>query len=305
MMKYYWIILLTAVMSISACLPGDETQKLPTLLKKLEERTQFSIFLEACNIISLYPQLDGGLNMTIFAPTNSAFEKFFATNGYNSISDVPQGILDQLISYHVQLGIATVADIVPSYYVTPTSAGFDSTALTILIDEVNGEKLLNNKASVSMPDIQGRNGYIHGIDEVLDFPKVLDLFTESRNSIFLEALERTGLKELLEDNDAYTVLVPTDQVFEEYYAANDAISSLDDWQPERLKEIVRYHILEGNIRTSDIDGIPRETLHNGETLNIVIFDNGLLINERIGSLAGDVQGINGVAHFIRGILLPD
>ena len=305
MKRPIWIYLFFICLVSSSCLKVDDpTPDLPSLLARLQERSQYSTFLAAIERTDLQNQLDGGIIATIFVPTNLAFAEYFAANGYADINAIPLDSLNLLVSYHIQLGSAAISQIIPNYYTSPSRSGADSTNLSLLIDVVGNSMVLNNYAEVSMPDLQANNGYLHGIDKVLLFPKTLDLLT-GRNEMFLEAIEAADLTDLLNEEGPYTIFVPTDDAFTSYFQTTEGVDSLQDWTPDRIGEIFRYHIVAGNRQSTSFNGGDVNTLNRTETLIVNSFDNSLVINITASSLLVNIQGTNGVMHFIDKLLIPN
>lgn len=103
---------------------------------------------------------------TVFAPTNAAFEALLASNpSWNSLADIPIETLAAVLSYHV-LASANVQSnqLTNNQEITMFSGG------KLTVDLSNGAKLKtssNQTVNISVVDVQGTNGVIHGIDSVL------------------------------------------------------------------------------------------------------------------------------------------
>jgi len=67
----------------------------------LEDRGQFSLFLEGAERAGFKEVLDGKTIATIFAPSDDAFQRYLAENNWSSIAQVPQKELKKLIGYHL------------------------------------------------------------------------------------------------------------------------------------------------------------------------------------------------------------
>ncbi|MER3328041.1 MAG: fasciclin domain-containing protein [Candidatus Kapaibacterium sp.] len=103
---------------------------------------------------------------TVFAPTNAAFEALLASNpSWNSLADIPIETLAAVLSYHV-LASANVQSnqLTNNQEITMFSGG------KLTVDLTNGAMLKtssNQMVNISVVDVQGTNGVIHGIDSVL------------------------------------------------------------------------------------------------------------------------------------------
>ena len=67
-----------------------------TVTGTINNSSQFSILNNALEITELKLVLDANI-FTVFAPNNTAFEAFLTANSYNSINDVPVGILENIL----------------------------------------------------------------------------------------------------------------------------------------------------------------------------------------------------------------
>lgn len=67
----------------------------------LEDRGQFSLFLEAAERAGFREVLDGKTIATIYAPQDEVFEEYLAKNSWGSVKDIPLKDLKKLIGYHL------------------------------------------------------------------------------------------------------------------------------------------------------------------------------------------------------------
>lgn len=121
----------------------------------------FSILVEAIEAADLTETLSASGPVTVFAPTNEAFEALPEGTLDELLLPENQDLLRQVLTYHV------LQDEVPAAEVTtgevPTAAG---TPISIQVDEATGDVMVN-EAMVVTPDIQASNGVIHAIDQVI------------------------------------------------------------------------------------------------------------------------------------------
>ncbi|MEA5452457.1 fasciclin domain-containing protein [Leptolyngbya sp. CCNP1308] len=121
----------------------------------------FSILVEAIEAADLTETLSASGPVTVFAPTNEAFEALPEGTLDELLLPENQDLLRQVLTYHV------LQDEVPASEVTtgevPTAAG---TPVSIQVDEATGDVMVN-EAMVVTPDIQASNGVIHAIDQVI------------------------------------------------------------------------------------------------------------------------------------------
>lgn len=109
--------------------------------------------------------LSGEGPFTVFAPTNDAFAALLASNNdWNSLADIPAATLEAVLNYHVLGGANVQADELTDEQ-TVTTLGGDFT-----IDLDNGAQIKTTSgqtANIVITDVQGMNGVVHVVDEVL------------------------------------------------------------------------------------------------------------------------------------------
>ncbi|MBD1420480.1 fasciclin domain-containing protein [Sphingobacterium chuzhouense] len=67
----------------------------------LEDRGQFTLFLQAVERAGFKEILDGKTIATIFAPSDEAFQKYLTENNWSSVGQVPLKELKKLVGYHL------------------------------------------------------------------------------------------------------------------------------------------------------------------------------------------------------------
>lgn len=132
-----------------------------TVVDVAASNADFSILAEAIEAADLTETLSASGPLTVFAPTNEAFEALPEGTLDELLLPENQDLLRQVLTYHV------LQDEVPASEVTtgevPTAAG---TPISIQVDEATGDVMVN-EAMVVTPDIQASNGVIHAIDQVI------------------------------------------------------------------------------------------------------------------------------------------
>jgi transforming growth factor-beta-induced protein len=111
-----------------------------------------------------------------------------------------------------------------------------------------------------------------------------------------DALVATGLDEALSGAGPFTVFAPTDSAFEAL--GEETLSSLST---EELAEILEYHVVSGEVGSTDLSAGPVSTL-SGLTA-FVNLEGGVKINDA-NVTSADVEASNGVIHVIDKVLLP-
>lgn len=138
--------------------PGAGTQN-QTLLALAESSPNFSTLAAALKAAGLTDALQGQDNLTVFAPTNAAFAKLPQDAVRDLLKPENKEILLKLLTYHVVSGKVLSTDL-SSGEVQSLEGG----AITV---RVGANGVMVNDANVVQADIQGSNGVIHAIDQVI------------------------------------------------------------------------------------------------------------------------------------------
>lgn len=117
---------------------------------------------------------------------------------------------------------------------------------------------------------------------------------------FASLLERVNLADVLELDGPFTVFAPVDDAF--IHLPFDEFEALLE-DPEALRQILSYHIVEGSFTSAELMEIAALTTLSGEILNITWGDHGSMINDAV-ILVADLEADNGILHVINVILSP-
>ena len=233
-------------------------------------------------------------NLTVFAPTNAAFEAFLAQfPQYESLEDVPDQVLLTILQYHL------------------VGEERFSGAVTGELETLQGEPIVaeNIAPALATTDINASNGVAHVINQVLVPPSVSELVgtvlgtayfdPEARFTTLVEAVDKAGLRSNLLAAGPFTVFAPTDSVFE---AAGFQLDDYDDNDPA-LQSILLYHVIGGTAVDAArlVEGAL--TTASGEPLYVNLNDAGSFVNASKIELTDIVSG-NGIIHTVDAPLMP-
>lgn len=121
--------------------------------------SDFNILVEAVVHAGLESTLRMAGPYTIFAPTDAAFTSFLNGAGVASITDIPSADVAAVLLNHVVSG-----NIEASEVMTGMVPSLGTNALDIT---VSGGVTINTNVNVVVTDVQGTNGVIHVIDQVI------------------------------------------------------------------------------------------------------------------------------------------
>jgi uncharacterized surface protein with fasciclin (FAS1) repeats len=108
-----------------------------------------------------------------------------------------------------------------------------------------------------------------------------------------------GLADTLRGAGPYTVFAPTDEAFKAVPAATlDALAK----DKERLKAVLTYHVVAGQMMAADMKNGPAKTLQGA---NVALSKSGTFVTiEDAVVTQADVPATNGVVHVIDRVLMP-
>lgn len=142
---------------------------LPTIVTFAVTNPNLSILVQALTRASFgttYTDILTGTGpFTVFAPTNTAFVNLLGLLGVNSLDDVDDETLQNVLNYHVIAGGNVLAGSLTDEQTATTFQGQD-----ITIDLTTGAQIkegAGGPSNIIATDIQSYNGVVHVIDTVL------------------------------------------------------------------------------------------------------------------------------------------
>jgi transforming growth factor-beta-induced protein len=233
-----------------------------------------------------------GQGITVFAPTNAAFDALGALPGNPELS--------QVLTYHVVAGRALAASLSDNQMLTTLQGG------TVRF-RTNPTRLegIGNTVNITATDIVAKNGVIHVIDAVL-LPtapvtqNIVELAsTTPELSTLVTAIGAANLGGTLSGAGPFTVFAPVNSAFAAVPA--DVLQRLlETGNVDILSKVLRYHVVPGRVLAADLTEGQTVTTVEGTTLRITLAGGARVNDARI--TATDIQATNGVVHLIDGVL---
>ena len=288
------------VLFVTACEKDNTTvaSTNQTVAEYAKSDKNFSILVQALAKANLVDVLNGSGNFTVFAPTNDAFTALFKQLGVSGIDDLSSATLTPILLYHVLGEEKKASALSTGYYNTlsPAQGNFNSLYISTAMGVT-----INKNSKVTVADVDVKNGVIHAIDKVLLPSTVVDQAIDNSSfSILVQAVVKAGLVETLKGTGPFTIFAPTDAAFQALFTQL-GVSGIADLTAEQLIPILKYHVVSGNIRSSQLTAGSVTTL-NGTFA--VTLSPAPAINGNTHIVATDVQASNGVIHVIDKVLLP-
>ena len=118
----------------------------------------------------------------------------------------------------------------------------------------------------------------------------------------VQAVQAADLVDTLKGPGPFTVFAPTDEAF----AKLPAGTLTDLLKPEnksKLQSILTYHVVAGNVMSTDAVKLTSAKTVNGDSFSIRTDSNGLMVDEAT-VISADIKASNGVIHVIDRVILP-
>ncbi|MCQ3976815.1 MAG: hypothetical protein DPW09_25590 [Anaerolineae bacterium] len=278
----------------------------PTIVDLAIENGRFTSLVSALQAAELVDTLKGPGPFTVFAPNDEAFAKIPQADLQGLLGDVPT--LQEVLTYHVVSGKLLAGDVI-KLGSADTVAGKPITIKTL----PDGRVLLNDNAFIIGTDIQGSNGVIHIIDNVL-FPPAgesmgdtqpLDIIdtavADGRFTTLATALTEAGLIDTLKGPGPFTVFAPTDDAFAKLPAG-----ALEDLLADKaaLTQVLTYHVVSGKVMAADVVNLTSADTVAGMPVSIKVDGGNVFLNDASQVVITDIETSNGVIHVIDTVLLP-
>lgn len=306
-------VLLVLVLSYS-CSDDDANQpQTVTIADFVSSNPNYSSLEAALARVNLTAALDGNTQFTVFAPDNDAFAAFLDANSFNSLDDVPDALLTQVLLNHVVSGRNLSSSLSTGYVKTLAEEPTTNNSIDMYIN-TSGGVMINGDVSVLAADIQVDNGVIHAVDKVIGLPTVVtfalaDATFETLVSALTADASFTFVSTLSTTTSPapFTVFAPTNMAFGNLLTELGA-NSLDDIATSTLESTLLTHVVAGAnvLSTTLTDGMTVTTI--GDTFMIDL-DGGASFmdqNGRTGNIiVTDVQAYNGVVHVVDEVILPN
>lgn len=322
-------LLLTSVAAaatglLAACGGGDDE---PTpaaqqnIVQIAQDNPQFSTLVAAVIKADLAGALSGTDLLTVFAPTNEAFDQAATALGLADgpalVAALPADALASLLTYHVVAGRNLSGDLVAGNL--PTLFQFENASAPLALALTSGVQLtdaLLTTATVTTPDIAASNGVVHVINKVLVPPGVLNIVQMAQLnpafSTLVGAMVQADLAAALSAADPkLTVFAPTNAAFAAIQQVVDGLSNSE------LSTVLRYHVLPIEVLSAGIPfGTPVNTITLPANMPQQITINNNATAPAIATIADttmnaanivavDVRASNGVIHVIDKVLIPN
>ena len=116
------------------------------------------------------------------------------------------------------------------------------------------------------------------------------------------ALQAADLADTLKGKGPFTVFAPTDEAFSKL-PAGTVESLLNPENKDKLKAILLYHVVSGDVTAAQVVKLSSAKTVNGQDVKITVNDGSVMVDDA-KVVKVDVLASNGVIHVIDTVLLP-
>ncbi|MCB0648009.1 MAG: fasciclin domain-containing protein [Saprospiraceae bacterium] len=279
-----------------------------TILDIVARSPQHTILFASIALNGLDESLRSEGPITLFAPTNAAFEA------------MPQGLIEDILlggnSAKVLLRHITNGKVYSDSLEDFSSiVMLDGSEFIIYrnqdklsIAEIIGGDLVYPLANITVKDIEADNGIVHVIDAVIspiqNYTLYQSLVQSSNHRILQGLVNLLGMKEDLDSPDAsLTLFAPTDDAFSKL--PQEVIDTILNSDLDQVATILGYHVVPTPLSLSELtEGFSFKSITNAD-LRVYKFGNVTYINNA-KIIQGDILTNNGILHVLDDVILtPD
>ena len=305
------VAVLLGLGTLPAVASGQDVEATPTIAELAVATPDLSTLVTAVTVASEAGPIDflGAISdpeadLTVFAPTNAAFDALGPVLG-DALAD-PAGLLTEVLAYHV-LGTSQNSGELAAAGTATTLQGSDVTIT------VNGDKVFINDSEVVLIDLPASNGIVHVIDAVLlppapELPTIAELAVATPDlstlvtavTVASEAGPIDFLGAISDPEADLTVFAPTNAAFDALGPVlGDALAD----PAGLLTEVLAYHVLGTSQNSGELAAAGTATTLQGSDVTITVNGDKVFINDSEVVLI-DLPASNGIVHVIDAVLLP-
>lgn len=117
--------------------------------------------------------------------------------------------------------------------------------------------------------------------------------------VLTQAITDAGLADALQGDGPFTVFAPTDAAFNALPEG-----TLESLTTEQLAQILQFHVVNGDIRSTDLAATQDVATLEGEEILVEVRNGAVIVNGNANVTNADISASNGTIHAINRVLLP-
>jgi len=315
--RFLFLATALAAAGLSACKKDVENTApivapSPSLVDVISSNANYSILSAAIQKTNLAGLLSSNAQFTILAPNNTAFATLAAPyNSAATISALNASVaadaaqitaLQNILLYHIISGKNRAADL-PGSGITSqrTPAATARRDNAVFFPRVGGTLLINSVTSITQPDLEAANGYVHGISQILTQPTstfygfvsaAASSTTSPQFTLLKQAIDRQNTQALVQNPPTTPVLtfLNTDQSVP---LSNGRVVNYTFFAPTDAA-LQTYLTAQGY---ASISAVPLATLtallQRHLVINARVFNNELASGRQLTNVLGNTLTIGG------------
>ena len=246
--------------------------------------------------------------LTLFAPTDAAFDKFKAANPdlFKKLED--KALLTSVLTYHVIPGVAFDPAKADKKTFAKTANGG---VLSATVDGSSVTLAFGLGTSKVTSSIKCSNGIVHVVDTVLvPPPSASATAVAAKLTSLVAALSKAKLIETVDGAKDVTIFAPTDKAFADLvaYASKSKLALTD----ELVSQVLQLHVVPGVFYSTKVPSKKTKLASfawTNQTISVQSADGKVLVagegqDKPANVVIADVLFNNGVIHVIDQVLLP-
>nr|KAG5705886.1 hypothetical protein BaRGS_030776 [Batillaria attramentaria] len=271
------------------------------------QRSGLTELTQLVQTAGLTSTLQNAQNVTVFAPTNEAFQILPAATVQQLTSN--PALLQQVLTYHVVPQQLSVRQLTAS---NSQQLNTLNTPAKLRVNQYFGYRqrvVTVQCAPVITTDVPACNGVAHVISQLLIPPTgtVVDVLVADPNySTLVELVQAAGLVGALQTEGPFTVFAPNNQAFAQL--GQQTLQELRS-DVQQLAYILRLHVIQDNLCCAGIFRNPwwrqqRSTALSGDPLFLSRDRTDTPIVNDVSISNCDNIATNGIVHGVDSVLLP-
>lgn len=150
----------------------------------IKTNNNYSMLYQAIEGSDIQDWLANQDNITLFAPSNQAFELYLSDNGYVTITDVPHDQLKTLIKNHIISNEVLLSGLSANDELlleTNAQTQFESDSYVMAIATTNGTVAKINGIELATQDMLFVNGVVHSVNRIVEPSTAYTFINESKS----------------------------------------------------------------------------------------------------------------------------
>ena len=315
------ITLLSTAALLAACGDDNTVEDEPSVVAVAQATPSLSTLVAAVQFASndgdLVTLLDSPGTLTVFAPSNAAFDALAVeltgtpgATGADLLTAANKPLLRAVLQYHVLTTTVNASGI-------PFGKAITSAEGSVFKIDAGSPPTItdgrNRTAKITATDIEASNGVVHLIDRVIlpadknivQTAQALAAKSPAELTVLVDAVIAADLAATLSGPGPFTVFAPTDAAFVALLAELGVTKEALLADKPLLTKVLTYHVASGRVLKADVPAGQPITMVQTGTISISASFDITDARGRVSKIiATDTFASNGVIHVIDKVIIP-